>query len=405
MAGYSYLNNFQSLMGIANLLNGEQFSTFLQDVVYPYRTGTPRNTDGFEQLPLKPSFKMTYAALQQENNISVMANHVALDAHAKPDPTKGVNALEGTIPHVATNITLGQEDYLKIAEALFEAEMVGGNLITSAQDMLAKRFDEKFQKHDDRSSYMRDYVVFHGKYDITEANNAGGFNQISFDFRVPEKNTKKLSNQQRWWTDVEFKTEGTSCDPVADIENVILDMMSTGIAKSNIEIEIGFMTLHHLARHSKVRAAIALNQNQMLAGNTIEERAKTTFGMNDDQLVAGLESLLGVTFKPRTFITSLWDYNKTLNKMEQKPMTGFVEGRLVFRVKGNIGEIHSSAPLRVGGEQGSDGMYGMYDRGRILMTYTCNLREKIQIWDTEETSLYVLTAGKNMRYLDVMDHK
>jgi hypothetical protein len=82
-------------------------------------------------------------------------------------------------------------------------------------------------------------------------------------------------------------------------------------------------------------------------------------------------------------------------------MTGFKEDVLVFKPKGNIGEIHSSGHLTVGGDAGSVGSYGMYDGGRILMTYNCNTREKVQIWDTEETSLYVLTAGKNMRYLTV----
>ena len=79
--------------------------------------------------------------------------------------------------------------------------------------------------------------------------------------------------------------------------------------------------------------------------------------------------------------------------------TGFVEGTLVARPKGEVGEIHATGHLMVGGPGDSIHSSGLYDGGRILVDYNCNLREKVQIWDTEETYLYVLTQGKNMAYL------
>lgn len=401
MAQYGYTKHFQSLMDIAGLLSNEQFNTFLEDVVFPYRNGGGRNTDGFTQLELKPAFNMTYGALQTENNIGVMAHHVALEAHAKPNPTRGFSALEGTIPHIATNETMGQEDYLKTAKLLMEAEMVGRPLQVAAQTMLAKQFDAKLREHDDRASYMRDYVVFHGKYDITQDNNDGSFTGITFDFKVPVENKTSLSGDKRWWTDSVYKVEGANATPVQDIDEVLLGMMAKGTQKNNVEIEIGYYTLYRLANHSKVRADIALFLNPSLAGVSAQEKVATTAGMSQDQLVAALERRLGVSFSVRNFITSIPVLNPKTGKFEWKDQTGFKEDVLVFRPKGNIGEIHSSGHLTVGGDAGSDGRYGMYDGGRILMSYTCKVREKVQIWDTEETSLYVLTAGKNMRYLTV----
>lgn len=401
MAQFGYTTNFNSLMELAGLLSNEQFSQFMTDVVYPYTTGTPRDTEGFKQLPLKPAINMTYAAMQTENNIGIMANHVALEAHAKPTPSRGFSGLEGTIPHIATNITLGQEDYLKEARLLMEAEMVGRPLQQAAQMMLFDKFDKKLQEHADRASYMRDYVVFNGKYDITEKNNDGSFTNITFDFKVPDTNKKTLTETDRWWTDNEYKTEGTTSDPIKDIDDVLLEMQSKKIKRNNVVIEIGFYTLNRLCRHSKVRSGIALYLNPALAGNTDAQRAETTYGMSDTQLQSALEDRLGVSFMVRDFITSIPKLNKKTGKFEFDDMTGFKEDTLVFRPKGNVGEIHSSGHLTVGGDAGSDGLYGMFDGGRILMTYTCNVRERTQIWDTEETSLYVLTAGKNMRYLTV----
>lgn len=401
MAQYGYTQHFHSLMEMAGLLSNEQLTTFLEDVVFPYRTGGGRNTDGFTQLDLKPAFNMTYAALQTENNIGVMANHVALEAHAKPNPTRGFTALEGTIPHIATNETMGQEDYLRAAKLLMEAEMVGRPLQVAAQMMLQRSFDNKLKEHDDRASYMRDYVVFHGQYDITKDNNDGSYTGITFDFKVPVENKTTLTSDARWWTDSAYKTEGANANPIKDIDEQILKLRNKGISKGNIEIEVGYYTLNRLINHSKVRADIALFLNSALAGNTEQERINTTAGMSEEELVSALERRIGVKFTVRDFITSIPVLNSKTGKFEWKDQTGFKEDVLVFRPKGNIGEIHSSGHLTVGGDAGSDGIYGMYDSGRILMTYTCKVREKVQIWDTEETSLYVLTAGKNMMYLTV----
>lgn len=404
MAQFSYATSFQSLMDIAQLLSNQQFTEFLEDIVYPYRANIGRDTSGFETLPLKPAFDMTYAALQRENNIGIMATHVALGAHAVPRPTKGVTAMEGTIPHMATNITLGQEDYLRKAKLLMNAEMVGTPLVVAAQDMLFRDLSAKLAEHDDRVSYMRDYVVFNGKYEVTQSNNDGTFYDITFDFKVPSENQTKLSDQARWWTDSDYKVEGTSSDPVKDIDEEVLKLMDKGIRKENMVIEIGYKTLHRLARHSKVRESIAVFMNPNIGPRTADQTpslAATTYGMSDEQLIAQLSARIGVDFLVRDFITSVPKLNKKTGVIEFVNQTGFSEDKLVFRPKGNIGEVHSSGHLTVGGDTGSDGRYGMYEGGKILVTYTCNTREKVQIWDTEETTLCVLTAGKNMRYLTV----
>lgn len=398
---YEYLQNFNSIMELAELLSGEQFTRFLQDVVFPYQTAE-RDTTGFEQLPLKPAYNMTYAALQQENNIHVMANHVAIDAHAKPTPTRGVSALEGTIPGTATNLTMNKEDYLKVAKLLHDAEMMGSSVKVAAQDMLQSKFSDKLADHACRASFMRDYVVFNGKYDITKDNNDGSFTDVTFDFGVPEKNKKKLTTNARWWTTEDHKTEGSESNPVVDIDHILIDLERVGIRRQNVVIEIGILTMNDLLNHSAVRADLALYLNPSLAGNTPSERAQTTAAMSIPSLKDALERRLGgVTFLVRDFMTSLPSINKKTGSYDMKNMTGFKEETLVFRPKGKIGEIHSSGHLTVGGGAGSNGIYGLYDGGRILMSYTCDVREMVQIWDTAETSLFVLTAGLNMRYLTV----
>lgn len=405
MGVFSYTTNFQSLMEMAGLLTNEQFTAFLEDVVFPYQSGAERDTLGFRVLPLKPAFDMTYAALQRNTNIQVMAKHVALDAHAIPNPTQGAEVLEGSIPSVATNITIGKEDYLREAQLLMNAELVGRPLVDAAQDMLAEKFDAKFAEHNARASYMRDYVIFHGKYEITATNNAGSFYNVEFDFGVPAGNKTSLSGTAKWWTDSTFATEGSAADPVANLDALIENLVAKGFKKNQIVIEGGYKTLHALCRHSKIREAIAVFMNPAIAPRTPSQSpslAATTYGMSDEQLAAQLAARMGVELISRDFVTGIPVFNQKKGKFETAQQTGFVEGTLVARPKGEVGEIHATGHLMVGGAGDAVHSSGLYDGGRILVDYNCNLREKVQIWDTEEIYLYVLTQGKNMFYLTVI---
>lgn len=405
MGVFAYTQNFQSLMEMAGLLSNEQFTTFLEDVVFPYQSGPERDTLGFRVLPLKPAFDMTYAALQRNTNIQVMAKHVALDAHAIPNPTQGAEVLEGSIPSVATNITMGKEDYLREAQLLMNAELTGRPLVEAAQDMLVEKFDAKFAEHNARASYMRDYVIFHGKYEITATNNAGSFYNVEFDFGVPAANKTSKTSTAKWWTDSTFATEGSAADPVADLDALIENLIARGFKKNQIVIECGYKTLHALCRHSKIREAIAVFMNPAIAPRTSSQSpslAATTYGMSDEQLAAQLSARIGIEFITRDFVTGIPVFNQKTGKFETAQQTGFVEGTLVARPKGEVGEVHATGHLMVGGAGDAVHSSGLYDGGRILVDYNCNLREKVQIWDTEEIYLYVLTQGKNMFYLTVI---
>lgn len=405
MAAFAYTQNFQSLMEMAGLLTNEQFTAFLEDVVFPYQSGAERDTLGFRVLPLKPAFDMTYAALQRNTNIQVMAKHVALDAHAIPNPTQGAEVLEGSIPSVATNITIGKEDYLREAQLLMNAELTGRPLTEAAQDMLAEKFDAKFAEHNARASYMRDYVIFHGKYEITATNNAGSFYNVEFDFGVPAANKDAKTGTAKWWTDSTFATEGSAADPMADLDGLAEKIMAKGFRKNQIVFELGYKTFRALCRHSKIREAIAVFMNPAIAPRTSSQSpslAATTYGMSDEQLAAQLASRTGVEFITRDFVTGIPVFDQKKGKFVISSQSGFVEGTIVARPKGEVGEIHATGHLMVGGAGDAVHSSGLYDGGRILVDYNCNLREKIQIWDTEEIYLYVLNQGKNMFYLTVI---
>lgn len=400
MGAFGYTKEFSSMMDIAGLLNSAQFKVFMDDIVAPYNTNV-RDTSGFKALPLKPEYNMTYAALQKENRVGIMANHIALDAHAKPRSTKGFKAMEGTIPSIGANRTWGKEDYLKAAALLHDAQMGGAELVSASQRMLYDMFASPEQgmlaEHANRITYMRDQAVSTGKYSITKANNDGSFTGVEFDFKVPTANKKTLTTTARWWTDDAHATEGTASDPIKDIDDLLLNLFSKNKRKENYMIEIGYLTLHRLIRHSKVTSFIALTINPQVAA---ADRAGLIVGMSDDQKIAILEAKFGIKFSVRSHIVAIEKFNGKTGVFEDASMNSFEEDVLVLRPKADIGEVHSTRPLSIG-QNSENARTASVEGGKILMTYTCDVRERIQIWDSEEITLTVLTAGNDMFYLTV----
>ncbi|MEG1289556.1 MAG: hypothetical protein RSE25_04895 [Bacteroidales bacterium] len=392
------------------MVNGRQFTTYINDVVAPYQTNI-RKTDGFRPLPLKRPYDMTYAAIQRDTRIGIMANHIALDAKAKPRGTKGFTALEGTIPHIGANRTMGKEDYLmaaKVLESTSNSQPIQQSAQMMLYDMLGGNGNSFFPnspqmgmyaEHGNRISYMRDQGVSNGYYEITEANNDGSFTGIKFNYNIPTINRTTLSGTKRWWTDADRKIEGADSTPLEDLRNELFEKArKKNLRKEMMLIEVEYNTFFSFLRHSKVRASVASYLYPTIADKTI--RTDMIAGWNETRMKQIVEEILGITFIVSDTIVAIEKFNKTKGILEDVSLDSFTPDTFVLRPKGDIGEIHSTSHIMLGGNT-SDSMQALSEGGRILTTYTLNLRENIQIWDTEETTLMVLTAGKSMFYLNV----
>lgn len=400
MAISTYMKNFSSLMELAGLGSNESFRSFLNDVVKPYMTNI-RKTDGFRAMPLKPVYEMNYAVLQEEYRVGVMASHVALDAHARPIGTNPVKVLEGAIPHIAANVTLGADDYRRVAKALHDAEILGISVQETAQKQIFNYFaDPKvgmLAQHANRITYMRDQAVGSGKYTITSTNNPGSIALPEIDFKVPGGNKQTLLTTAKWWTDDTHGTEGSASDPLKSIETYLIrKAYEKNWVPGMMEIEIGWQTMHDMLNHSKVREAIGRSVNPMLSST---DRVGVTYGMSEEQRKAAFEGLLGVTFKVNNNIVATESYSATTGTLTDTSVHSFPEDVLVLRPKGFIGDIQSAGNVLP--DKGS-GIYSLFEDDRMLAEYTYVPREKVQIWDSYETTLMVLTEGINMYYLTVV---
>lgn len=404
MFGNDY--TFQSILEMAGFSTVEAFSVFLTDTISPMKTNV-RDTKDFVQTPLKKSYEMTYEAIQKDSRVGLMANHVSRDGRSTPISSKGFKALQGAIPSIAANRVIGKEDYLTYMKTIDSLVSSGVSLNEAARRVLVSilAYDEKepamLLEHANRVTYMRDQAVSTGGYVINEANNNGNITSVELSFGVPDANKTQLATTKRWWTDAERTTEGADADPIKDIDNMLNKIIKKGKNKASYEIEVSYATLHDLARHSKVRYAIGLASNPLMAEKGDQSVIALTMGMGDDKLIEALSARLGISFSVRSNVVGIEKLNKKTGQLEDVEINAFEDNVLVLRPKGNIGEIHSTRPLGVGNNT-SEAYTAPALGGKVLITYTQDVRNRTQTWDSEEITLPVLTAGSSMYYLNVV---
>ena len=397
MASFGITEEYGSLMTLSNIITDSDYITYVKDIIEPYTTNV-RDTYGFNTTrPLQEAFDMTYQSFIKETRVGIMASHVAMNAHAKPRGTKPAKVTEGTMPHIAANRTLGKEDYLRIGQDISRNMRVDKELDLATGTQLALRdevYNGMLAEHANRATYMRGQVASRAKYEITEKNNDGSFTNVEFQFAVPTANRILTS----WWDDADRKIETEGSDVVKSLREFVYLATKGYKSKALYELEVDYQTMQDTVTHSSVRRYIGMQINPLVPE---DQRAGLTIGFDEDQLRDALTKLTGVKIVPSRYIVGLEVLNKKTGQLEDKDLKCFEENVFLLRKSGNMGEIYSTKQLTVGGGAGSNGLYMPFEGGRIMMTYTCDVRHKIQIWDTEETTMYALNNPQDLFYLTV----
>ncbi len=414
MSAYNVLKQFTSIHEIAGVLSTDQMNVLANDIIYPYVQGG-RDTRGFKLTPRKPAGELTYATLIKENDIVVMADHVAFDAYGQARITKGVEMLEGNIPNIVAHRMLSRNDYIREMKAVRDLMDANPEILNAVQQatfvadsgktILGKKVIEMLMEHDARASYMRNQAVSKGKYTVSAQNNSSEFSLPEFDFKVPAANFTTLTGVDKFYSDSDNKVAQSSADPLAQWAALVdRTIDNKPFTKDDVEIECDYATLMRDVRHPSVRTKIGMSINPMLAfggGSTDAKLAGLTATMSTEALVAAVESYLGVKFVTTNQKVSVEKFNADKQIFEKTPVYAFEPNVYVCHPKGYIGEIHRSSQMTVGVEAGAVGLESFLNGGDILLTYECNKRGKSQQWDTSEIILYVLTRPNDMQYLHI----
>lgn len=348
--------------------------------------------DGFE-FDIAPMLDYTYQQFQAELKLNVMATYVNPDSPAKMKSTEGFSQLSGTIPTMKSALVRDAKEQRE----LMKMQMASGDSTVSlAVSQLYRTMDQLLGEHTNSISYQRNQMVSKGKLELLDSNNPGGLKNITFSAQIPTGNIVTKTGNGKWWADATRAAEGSTSDPIADIEAEIQKMQDVGVTA--ITIEIDKLTLKAALSHSKVLSAIGYNLNPLVADATVATAIASNLSYN--QKVAAFQGLFEATLKVTDQIAAVETFDKETMKPKSTQMRSFAANVVSFYPTGNIGKIKHVLPILPG--QGYTGSLARYFNGSLLMRAYSDINTNVQYFNTEQALLTVIDKPKYFHILNVL---
>lgn len=331
----------------------------------------------------------TYEQLIKEVGLNVMANYYDLDSPAIPFATEGAESYQGKIPRQKAVEYWNEDKYRKmlIAEERFGAN--SDRVRNAALKGLFNTVDTLVGGHTNQLTYQRNQMVSKGAVTISADNNPYGIAGITLSAHVPAANVKTLTGTARWWTAVSdgvYKTPGTACDPIKDMQAIVKNARMKGI-RGHFEVNDSF--LDQILDHAKVAEAIkekfSINVGTSINNVNLFSRSER---------IGALAAIVGADFKAIDSVVAVEKWDASQKKVVRNSFDAFESNVLVFVPDGNLGEILTVEPLKIAG-----GTYAEFYGGRLLITVGVDAVKKCQSFNSEMTSLVVPDKPQYMWYL------
>jgi hypothetical protein len=344
------------------------------------------DTSGFTWAPMQADF--SFQQLEREYGINAMATYVDLDSPGTPISFEGVQLSTGNIPRMKKLAQFNEKDYRQ--RLIMGA--VGADPQLNAQRSLFDAIKKLVDAHTNSLNYNRQQMVSTGKFELTEANNAGGIKGTLFTASIPSSNIVTKSGTAVWWDAND--ADGVNSDPIADLKAISSKAEGRGSA---FHWEVDKLTFKRTLSHAKVLEAIGFRMFPATADSTVATNFASNAGEAAQQ--AALEAIIGFPIRVIDSISRVDNYDKASKAVVGTEVRSFKPNVWALVPDGKIGEILSVIPIY--GGQGDSGAYATYYDGRLLMTYDYKTRKKIQYIETEMTALVVPDKPKYMYILNV----
>ena len=392
------------LMASNGITNAETFMAYYLQVL-SRRESQDLNVEGFEEWGI-PQIEFTYKMLEAEQQVKVMATYVDLNSDPIPIGTKGFNTLEGSIPRQKARWELGENDYrkqlmvmkdLQIA-ATFTNQSPEASVKRYLQDLLFGGLSEIQDAHISSMSYQVGQMKSEGKVALTDSNNPRGIQSIEFSANIPNDNITVKTGNYRWFTNDDKTTEGSSSEPVKDLQKMVRDAREK-YNGAPVTVEVNETSWLEDIEHSKWQIALGY----ALSPDLIKYAGVDTAGQNtakaiaetagEDALKAAFKKVIKadqVLFNKTVCYVETW--NKSTKQLERTKLYAFSKDRYSVRPSGAIGKRLNVVPLR----PDPSAITALIFEGHGLIEYRYDPRTKYQDWVSELTVLAVPTRPRDM---------
>ena len=383
--------NFYDLVGSA-LGTLENYQGYLDNVMASKYNGL--QLDGFDFAPgMQVGF--TYAQIQKELNLNVMATYVDKDSQGKNRGTKGFQLTTGKIPRMKTRREYDED---QMREIMVLQQRFGGNNVQALNAALSALFtttDDMIGSHTNSLTYQRHQMVSKGKLELLDTNNPNGIVNVSFSANVPTKNITQKTLTDRWWTSSAHTTEGSTSNPIKDLIAIVRAARLRGI--TDVHFEADFFTLEDTLNHSAVKMAIGYAAAPMANSDSVAAAIATNLGFDGQK--AALERIIKTPINMIDSIVSVEKWDNATKSLGYTQLRSFAPDVFVLVPNGNLGEVLTVEPLRL---PLNNGTYGDFYGGRLLLTVDFEFQQKIQYFSSEMTSLVVPNKPQTMYYLNIL---
>lgn len=338
-----------------------------------------------------------YEQFEDEFGIQVMANIYDKDSPAIPISTEGAKSHTGKIPRMKM-VEYIDEDKVRMMAI---AEELSGKVDRDAA--WRKWFiitENLILAHENRLRWMVNQLRSTGKIVLSQINNNGvnpTVQQLTFVNHVPPANRITLSGQNRWWTDAAKTTEGSLCDPIADLTGII----DTAAEKGKTgHFEVDKLFFRKVLGHSKILNVLALNaiSSASISTEALEQASKQIAFRSFKDKKDILEDVLGVPIVVRDEMAAVERWDPKTRKFDKTPFRSFEQNVMSFLPDGNIGETLTVRPVKAGAAT-----RGSFFGGKLLLTIGYDPIKDVQTIATEMTSIPVPSAPGDMYYLRPCD--
>lgn len=367
----------------------ESYQEFVDTYLYDLHTG--RKTDGFEwDTDIQIDF--TYAQIQAELGLDTIPTFVDVDSPGAYKSPEGFQLSTGTIPRAKHGYALNEKI---LREEMIFAQRTGKfstNLAEKMRDIIFDHTSKLINGNYNALTLQRDQMISTGAFTLDVENNPAGIKNISFPAKIPNANKTVLSGQNRWFTDAN-DTEGTTSDPIKDLQDQVYTLKRKGVASMHFEVD--YLTLRRTFKHSKVRTAIALNIYPLADAANIASLAAV---LDENTMRTKLEGIIGCPIKVIDNIVAIEKFDAKAGKVTKNQIRSFAENVWVLVPDGSLGTIKAVEPIAV---PDPAARLAWYDGGRTILKQWYNTQTNTQYIESELTALVVPNKPQYMLYLTI----
>lgn len=349
--------------------------------------------DGFEFAPT--SINYTWQQLVAATTVTTLPTYVDPESPGYEKQRGSAKGETGSIPtqkaFYSLNRTIVREK-MQLMQ-MFGQAALNQDMMNVIMGLLDESADGLIKGYYNSLTNQRMQIVSTGKFKIDATNNPRGIKDITFDFGIDESHFDTLSGTQRWWTNADKSTEGTTSDPIAYMKNKVKEIRSKYHYYGPLKIEMAKEMMDALLSHSKALKRIGM---MLYPLSSVDNSGATALAyaqnLADDAIKQALVRLVGCEIVERDSKAYVDDWTED-GVLTQKEIENFSLTNISFIPQGTIGNIQGVTPLTMGYEPSK---VAFFDDNRLVLSQRMNPETHSIYIESEAAELCVPSLPKYM---------